>query len=162
MRTRGHDTSCPYIFILPGFRHFRIGWRQLAQLLHGRKERLATQSQFLFRGVAPETESQAARSFFRRRPMPSERVTVPPRRKNRRLRSSKRVLQVERNEERFAFDARKNKICCVWSARSGAAINTCLRTRASKSLFQSVAKVDARRASAASDYAQFPRPCQGL
>src|SRR5882762_9815058 len=120
---------------------FAIGGGKLAELGDGGGHHIQGEINVRGGGVAAEAETQARAGFFRRQTNGGEHM--------RRLdgargtggsgRTSK-AFQVQRNEEGFAFDAGKDKICGIRSARCSAAVYARLGNAVQQTLLQFVAK----------------------
>src|SRR6202171_4560428 len=102
---------------------FAVSGGKLAELADGGGDHVQGEINVRGGGVAAEAETQAGAGFFRRQSNGGKHV--------RRLdgargtggsgRTSK-AFQVQRNKESLAFDAGKDKICGIRSARSPAAV----------------------------------------
>ena len=96
---------------------------------------------FGLHGVATEAEAQAGAGFFGRQAGGRKNVRrLDGARGTSRARRAGKALQVERDEQRFAFDARKNKIGGVWSAHSVATIDARMGYPVQKTALELVAE----------------------
>src|SRR2546429_4788841 len=98
--------------------------RELAKLLDTRGDDLQSKINVGLRSVAAKAEAQAGTRFFGRQSDGREDVRrLDGARGTSRARRAGQALQVKRDEQRFAFDAGKNKIGGVWSAHSAGTID---------------------------------------
>ncbi len=116
-----------------------VGRREVAELGDGGGNSTQSEIDVGLRGVAAEAEAQAGARFFGRQTNRREDVRWlhgPGRAGS--PGGTRETLQVEGDEERFAFDARENKIRGVWRARRSASVYAGLRDASQKALLELV------------------------
>ncbi len=116
-----------------------VSGRKLAELGDGGGNNVQSKIDIGLRGVAAEAEAQAGTRFFGRQTNGREDVRWlhGPGRAGC-AGGTREPLQVEGDEERFAFDARENKIRGVWRARRSASVHAGLRDASQEALLELV------------------------
>ena len=115
--------------------------RELAKLLDTRGDDLQSKINVGLRSVAAKAEAQAGTRFFGRQSDGREDVRrLDGARGTSRARRAGQALQVKRDEQRFAFDAGKNKIGGVWSAHSAGTIDARMGYPVEKTVLELIAE----------------------